>query len=206
MKDLLNQRWQKYRLNRDICKGISMNYELAHDILHKYTSTASLLKHAYAVEAAMRAYAQKYNEDESSWAAIGLVHDFDYEQFPDAHPGKGAEILKEMGVSDEIRNIILSHAEFTGVPRESLIAKVLFAVDELCGFIVAVTLVRPNKSLGEVKVKSVKKKLKDKAFAAKVNRDEIYHGAEELGVEFDEHVAFVINALQPVAHKLGLNP
>lgn len=183
-----------------------MKYDLAKEILFKYTNSSSLLKHAYAVEAAMRAYAKKFNEDESLWAAIGLVHDFDYEQFPDKHPYKGAEILKEMGVPEEIRNIILSHADFTGVSRESLASKTLFAVDELCGFIVAVTLVRPNKSLGEVRVKSVKKKMKDKAFAAKVNREEIYQGAKELGIDFDEHVEFVINALRPVAHKLELNP
>jgi putative nucleotidyltransferase with HDIG domain len=182
-----------------------MNYDQAESILNEYTSSKSLLKHAFAVEAAMRAYAKKFDEDENSWAAIGLLHDFDYERFPDEHPYKGEEILKEKGITEEIRKIVLSHAEFTGVARDSLIAKTLYAVDELCGFIVAVTLVRPNKALGEVKVKSVKKKLKDKAFAAKVNREEIYKGAEELGVDFDEHIAFVINALKPVAEKLELN-
>jgi predicted hydrolase (HD superfamily) len=183
-----------------------MNFEQAHNILHEYTHTKSLLKHAYAVEAAMRAYANKFGEDENRWGAIGLLHDFDYEQFPEEHPYKGETVLKEKGISEEIRQIIMSHAAYTGVARDSLVAKTLFAVDELCGFITAVTLVRPNKSLGEVKVKSVKKKLKDKAFAAKVNREEIYQGAEELGVDFDTHIAFVIDALRPVAEKLELNP
>jgi putative nucleotidyltransferase with HDIG domain len=183
-----------------------MTYEQASNILHEYTNTKSLLKHAYAVEAAMRAYAKKFDEDEKIWGAIGLLHDFDYEQFPEEHPYKGETLLKEKGIPEDIRKIIMSHAEYTGIARESLAAKTLYAVDELCGFIMAVTLVRPNKSLGEVKVKSVKKKLKDKAFAAKVNREEIYKGAEELGVDFDEHVAFVIESLIPAAEKLELNP
>jgi predicted hydrolase (HD superfamily) len=183
-----------------------MTGEEAQQILKEYTTTESLLKHAYAVEAAMRAYANKFGEDEQLWSAIGLIHDFDYDRYPEEHPYKGEIILKEKGVSEEIRNVILSHADYTGVPRESLVAKTLYAVDELSGFIIAVTLVRPNKSLGEVKVKSVKKKLKDKAFAAKVNREEIRKGAEDLGVDFDEHVAFVIDALRPIAGRLGLNP
>jgi putative nucleotidyltransferase with HDIG domain len=183
-----------------------MTGELAQQILKEYTTTESLLKHAYAVEAAMRAYARKFGADEQLWSAIGLIHDFDYERYPEEHPYKGDALLKEKGVSEEIRKVILSHADYTGVPRDSLVAKTLYAVDELCGFIIAVTLVRPTKSLGEVEVRSVKKKLKDKAFAAKVNREEIRKGAEELGVEFDEHVAFVIGALQPIAQKLGLNP
>ena len=183
-----------------------MNREQALEILYEYTETDSLRKHAYAVEAAMRSYAKKYNEDEELWGSVGLIHDFDYEKFPDDHPMKGSKILEEKGVSDEIRTTILGHAEFTGVSRETLIAKVLYAVDELCGFIIAVTLVRPTKSVSEVSVKSVKKKMKDKRFAAKVNRDEIRKGAEELGVDFDEHVTFVVNSLSPVAKELGLNP
>jgi len=175
-------------------------------ILKEYTQSESLLKHAYAVEAAMRAYAKKFAEDEELWGVVGLLHDFDYEKYPDEHPMKGSEILKEKGVSEEIRKAILGHANFSGVPRETLMAKALYAVDELCGFLVAVTLVRPNKSIGEVKVKSVKKKMKDKSFAAKVNRDEIREGAEELGVLFEEHVEFVIKALSQVAPELGLNP
>ena len=183
-----------------------MNREQALEILYEYTETESLRKHAYAVEAAMRSYAKKYNEDEALWGVVGLIHDFDYEKYPEEHPMKGSEILAEKGISEEIRTAILGHAEFTGVSRESLMAKVLYAVDELCGFIIAVTLVRPTKSVGEVSVKSVKKKMKDKRFAAKVNRDEIRNGAEELGVDFDEHVTFVIQSLSPVAKELGLNP
>jgi predicted hydrolase (HD superfamily) len=183
-----------------------MNREQALDILYEYTETDSLRKHAYAVEAAMRAYAHKYNEDPELWGSVGLIHDFDYEKYPENHPMKGNEILAEKGISEEIRNVIMGHAEFTGVNRDTLMAKVLYAVDELCGFIVAVTLVRPTRSVSEVSVKSVKKKMKDKRFAAKVNRDEIRKGAEELGVDFDEHVLFVIKALSPVAKDLGVNP
>ncbi len=182
-----------------------MNRDQALEILYEYTETESLRKHAFAVEAAMRAYAKKYDEDEELWGAVGLIHDFDYEKFPDEHPMKGSEILKEKGIPEELRTVILGHAEFTGVSRDSLMAKVLYAVDELCGFIVAVTLVRPTKSVSEVSVKSVKKKMKDKRFAAKVNREEIRKGAEELGVDFEEHVAFVVQALVPVASELGLN-
>jgi len=183
-----------------------MTREKALALLHEYTKSDSLRKHAYAVEAAMRAYARKYKQDEELWGSVGLIHDFDYEIYPDEHPQKGSEILAQKGISEELRKIILGHADFTGVPRESLMAKVLYAVDELCGFIIAVTLVRPNKSIGEVQVKSVKKKMKDKSFAAKVNRDEIRSGAEELGVDFDEHVNFVIQSLTTVAEKIGVNP
>jgi len=183
-----------------------MDRDFALELLHEFTKTESLRKHAYAVEAAMRAYAVKYNENEELWGSVGLMHDFDYEMYPDEHPTKGSEILKERGVSAEIRTVILGHADFTGVPRESLMAKVLYAVDELCGFITAVTLVRPTKSVGDVKVKSVKKKLKDKRFAAKVSREEIKKGPEELGIDFDEHIAFVVLSLVPVAETIGLNP
>ncbi len=183
-----------------------MNRKQALDILFEYTKTDSLRKHAYAVEAAMRAYAEQYGEDVELWGAVGLMHDFDYEMYPDEHPMKGSEILAEKGIAEDIRTAILGHADFSGVPRKTLMAKTLFAVDELCGFITAVTLVRPTRSVGEVEVKSVKKKMKDKRFAAKVNRDEIRQGAEELGVDFDDHVAFVIKSLVPVAEELGLNP
>ena len=183
-----------------------MTRDEALQILKEYTKSESLLKHAYAVEAAMRAYADKYDEDIELWGSVGLIHDFDYEMFPDNHPYKGSEILKDKGMSEEIRTAIMSHADFTGVPRDSLMAKTLFAVDELSGFITAVTLVRPTRALSEVKVKSVKKKMKDKSFAAKVNREEITKGTEELGVEFDEHVMFVIQAMSKVAGELGLNP
>jgi putative nucleotidyltransferase with HDIG domain len=174
-------------------------------ILKEYTKSESLLKHAFAVEAAMRAYAQKFGEDKELWGVVGLLHDFDYEQFPDEHPAKGQEILKDKGASEEIRTAIMGHADYTGVPRETRMAKTLYAVDELSGFITAVTLVRPTRALSEVKVKSVKKKMKDKRFAAKVNREEIIRGAEELGVDFAEHVEFVIHALKPVAAEIGLN-
>ena len=183
-----------------------MTREETFAILSEYTKSESLLKHGYAVEAAMRAYAKKYGEDEELWGNVGLLHDFDYEKFPDEHPMKGSEILKEKGVSDEMRTAILSHADFSGVPRETLMAKTLYAVDELSGFLTAVTLVRPTKALSEVKMKSVKKKMKDKRFAAKVNREEITRGAEELGVDFTEHVEFMITALSGVSDSLGLNP
>jgi predicted hydrolase (HD superfamily) len=183
-----------------------MNRDQALAILYEYTETDSLRKHAYSVEAAMRAYAKKYNENEELWGAVGLIHDFDYEKFPDEHPMKGSEILAEKGISEEIRTVILGHADYTGVNRDTLMAKTLYAVDELCGFIIAVTLVRPTKSVGEVSVKSVKKKMKDKRFAAKVNRDEIRKGADELGLDFEEHVNFVTQSLVNVAPDLGLNP
>lgn len=183
-----------------------MTRDKALEILKEYTKSESLLKHAYAVEAAMRAYAKKHNEDEELWAVVGLLHDFDYEMYPDEHPMKGSEILAAKGVSEEIRTAILGHADFSGVPRETLMARALYAVDELSGFITAVTLVRPNRALSEVKLKSVRKKMKDKSFAAKVNREEIIRGAQELGVDFAEHVEFMIKAMSAVAGKLGLNP
>jgi predicted hydrolase (HD superfamily) len=183
-----------------------MTRQSALEILNEYTKSESLLKHAYSVEAAMRAYAQKFGEDIERWGVTGLLHDFDYEMYRDEHPYKGNKILKEKNVDGDILTAIMGHATFSGVVRESLMAKTLFAVDELSGFITAVTLVRPTKALSEVKVKSVKKKMKDKRFAAKVNRDEILQGAEELGVDFDEHVQFVINAMSGIAKELGLNP
>jgi len=175
------------------------------DLLFEYTKTESLRKHALAVEAAMRAYARKQNEDEEKWGTVGLLHDFDYEmypQFPD-HPMKGSEILKQRGYSDEIRTTILSHVPDTNVPRDTPIAKTLFAADELCGFIIACALIRPNK-IADLEGSSVKKKLKDKAFARAVSREDIYKGAEELGVNFDEHLRFVIDALRAVSRDLGL--
>jgi len=183
-----------------------MTREIALEVLKEYTKSESLLKHAFAVEAAMRSYAQKYNENIELWGITGLLHDFDYEMFPDKHPYKGNQILKEKNVDEDILTAIMGHATFSGVARESLMAKVLFAVDELSGFITAVTLVRPTKALSEVKVKSVKKKMKDKRFAAKVNREEMIQGAEELGVDFDEHILFVVKAMSGIAENLGLNP
>jgi putative nucleotidyltransferase with HDIG domain len=178
----------------------------AYQLLTEYTSKDGLIKHALAVEAAMRGYARKFGEDEESWGIVGLLHDFDYEKYPDLkdHPMKGAGILKQKGIPEEWITAILGHASHTGVPRESLMAKTLFAVDELCGFITAVAYVRPSRQLAEVKVKSVKKKMKDKAFARQVNREEIRQGAEELGIPLDEHIDLVIKAMQSVAGDLGL--
>ena len=183
-----------------------MNRDQALSLLYEFTQTDSLRKHAYAVEAAMRAYAIKYHENEDLWGAVGLIHDFDYEKYPDEHPMKGAKILEERGIPEDVRRAILGHADYTGVSRDTLMAKTLYAVDELCGFIIAVTLVRPTKSVSDVSVKSVRKKMKDKRFAAKVNRGEIRKSCEELGVDFDDHVSFVIQSLSPIAPTLGLNP
>lgn len=175
-------------------------------ILKEYTKSDSLLKHAFAVEACVKAYAEKFNEDINYWSCVALLHDFDYEMFPseNEHPYKGSEILKEKGFSDEFRKAILSHADYTGVKRETLLEKTLYACDELAGFITAVTYVRPNKSIEEVEVKSVKKKMKDKAFAKAVSREDIKHGAEELGIELDEHIQFCINAMKKEKELLGL--
>jgi predicted hydrolase (HD superfamily) len=159
-----------------------------------------------AVEACMRAYARKFEADEELWGTVGVIHDFDYEKYPtpQEHPYKGNEILKERGYSDEIRRAIMSHAEYTGVTRDTPMEKTLFACDELAGFITAVALVKPGKSLAEVEVKSVRKKMKDKAFARSVSRDDIINGARELGVDLDEHIAFCIEALKGIAGELGL--
>lgn len=183
-----------------------MNREDAYQLLTEYTKKDGLLKHALSVEIAMRAYARKFGEDEESWGIVGLLHDFDYEMYPsqEDHPFRGAEILREKGYPEEWVLAILSHANYSGVPRDTLMAKTLFAVDELSGFITAVTYVRPNKTVAEVKVKSVKKKLKDKRFAAQVSREDIREGAEGLGVDLDEHIEFVIAAMQEKADVLGL--
>jgi len=177
-------------------------------ILHEFTKSESLRKHALAVEAAMRAYARKFGEDEDYWGVVGLLHDFDWEIHPSLpdHPLKGAEILRERGVDEGLIQDVLSHADHTGVERDTLVRKTLFAVDELTGFIIAVALVRPSRSLADLKAKSVTKKMKDKSFAAGVNRDDIRAGAEELGVELSEHIQFVIEALRPIGAELGLNP
>ena len=180
--------------------------EQAWGLLTEFTQSESLRKHALTVEACMRAYAHKFSEDVYLWAVVGLLHDFDYEKWPslDDHPYKGNEILKERGYSDEIRNAILSHAEYTGVPRVTPMEKALFACDELAGFITAVALVKPGKSLAEVDAKSVRKKMKDKAFARSVNRNDIAQGAAELGVELEEHIAFCIEAMKGISDQLGL--
>ena len=183
-----------------------MTREDAYQLLTEYTKKEGLLMHALSVEAAMRAYAKKFNEDEEAWGIVGLLHDFDYEKYPtlEQHPMEGAKILREKGYPEEWIQAILSHGDHTGVPRDNLMRKALFAVDELCGFITAVAYVRPSRKLEEVTVKSVKKKMKDKRFAAQVNRDDIRNGAADLGVELDEHIDFVIKAMQGIANKLGL--
>src|ERR1041384_3897659 len=175
-------------------------------LLTEFTQSESLRKHALAVEACMRAYARKFSGDENLWGVVGLLHDFDYEKWPslDDHPYRGNEILKERGYSEEIRRAIMSHAEYTGVTRDSQMEKALFACDELAGFITAVALVRPGKSLAEVDTKSVRKKMKDKAFARSVNRDDIVNGARDLAVDLDEHITFCIDALKVIAGELGL--
>lgn len=180
--------------------------EYCYSILCEFTKSESLIKHALAVEACLRAYAIKYNEDEGYWGNVALLHDFDYEMFPtaDGHPFKGNEILKEKGFSDEFRNAIMSHADYTGVPRNSMLEKVLFACDELAGFLTAVAYVRPSRSIEEVEVKSVLKKMKDKAFARAVNRDDIKNGAQGLGFSLEEHIQFCINAMKDKKDLLGL--
>lgn len=175
-------------------------------LLTEFTQSESLRKHALAVEACMRAYADKFSADQDLWGVVGLLHDFDYDRYPslEDHPYKGNEILKERGYSEEIRRAIMSHAEYTGVTRDTPMEKAIFACDELAGFITAVALIKPGKSLAEVDVKSVRKRMKDKAFARKVNRGDIINGAAELGVDLDEHIGFCIVALKDVAKELGL--
>lgn len=175
-------------------------------ILHEFTQTESLRKHAYAVEAAMRAYARKLGEDEELWGVVGLLHDFDYERYPTMpdHPFRGAEILRERGVDEEIVQAGLAHADFTDVPRDTPLRKAIFAVDELAGFIIAVALVRPSKQLADVEVKSVRKKMKDKGFAAAVSREDLQRGAEEMGVPLEEHIETVLEGMKLVAGELGL--
>src|SRR5437016_9176576 len=180
--------------------------EQAWGLLTEFTQSESLRKHALAVEACMRAYARKLGGDENLWGVVGLLHDFDYEKWPslEDHPYRGNEILAERGWPDEIRRAIMSHAEYSGVTRDTPMEKALFACDELAGFITACTLVKPSKSLAEVEAKSVRKKMKDKAFARSVNRDDITQGALELGVELEDHIAFCIEAMKAVAAELGL--
>lgn len=183
-----------------------MNREDAWALLCEYTQSAGLRKHALAVEAAMRAYARRFGEDEERWAVVGLLHDFDYEIHPtlDQHPQDGAKILRERGYPEDVVYAVLSHAEHLGMERKSPMDKAIYAVDELTGLITAVALVKPGKSLDEVDARSVRKKMKDKAFARSVNRDDVVKGAEILGVDLDEHIAFVIEAMKEVADELGL--
>ncbi len=175
-------------------------------LLYEYTKSDSLRRHALGVEQAMRKMAEKYNGNSVEWGLTGLLHDFDYEMYPtlEDHPYKGNKILKEQNYPESICNAIMGHATYTGVPRDTDMAKALFAVDELTGFIFAVTYVRPSKSIFEVKPKSVKKKLKQKSFAASVLREDIYQSMEELNVDMTEHIQFVIDALKEKAEELGL--
>jgi len=180
-------------------------------ILYEFTQSDSLRKHMLAVEAAMRAYAEKFGEDPERWGLAGLIHDFDYERWPNqehsptnGHPAEGVRILRERGWPEDVLEAILGHAQYSGVPRTSRMAKTLFAVDELTGLVTATALVRPSKSVHEVDARSVRKKMKDKAFARGVNRDDVIGGAEELGVELDAHIQFVIEAMRRSAPALGL--
>jgi putative nucleotidyltransferase with HDIG domain len=183
-----------------------MDRNQALEILHEFTKSESLRKHALAVEACVAAYARHFGEDETKWSVTALLHDFDYEVHPDApdHPMKGEPILAARGVNEEIRRAILSHANYSGVPRESPLEKTLFACDELAGFLTACAYVRPGKSILEVEVPSVKKKLKDKSFAKSVSRDDITSGAAALGLELDQHIEFCIAAMRERATELGL--
>ena len=178
----------------------------AWELLCEYTKGDSLRKHALGVEAVMRAYAHHYECDADRWGMVGLLHDFDYERYPsmDGHPLKGSEILQELGYPDDIRYAILCHAPYLGFERQSLMDKAILAVDELVGFITAVALVQPSKRVADVKVSSVKKKLKDKAFARSVNREDIYLGVADLGISLDDHIAFTVQAMTEVAKELGL--
>ena len=182
------------------------NREAAWSLMCEFTQSESLRKHMLAVEACMRAYARKFGEDEDKWGLVGLLHDFDYEKYPtqEQHPFVGNKVLEERGYSEEVRRAILSHADYSGVKRETRMEKTLFACDELAGFITASALVKPNKSLAEVEAKSVRKKMKDKAFARSVSRDDIINGAADLGVDLEEHITFCIEAMKGIAGELGL--
>lgn len=180
-------------------------------LMHEYTASESLRKHMLSVEAAMRAYAERFGEDPELWGLAGLLHDFDYERFPNSahsateeHPAHGVGVLRERGYPEDILQAIMGHAAYTGVPRESAMAKTLFAVDELTGLITATALVKPSRSVHDVDARSVRKKMKDKAFARGVSREDVIRGAEELGVELDAHIAFVVEAMQASAAAIGL--
>ena len=180
-------------------------------LMHEYTASDALRKHMYAVEIAMRAMAERSGEDPDAWALVGLLHDFDYERYPNSehsategHPAEGVRLLAAEGFPEPMQRAILGHATYSGVPRDTPMARALFAVDELAGFLVACALVRPSRSLQDLEVSSVKKKLKDKAFARGVSREDVVRGAEELGVPLDEHIAFVLAALRPHERALGL--
>jgi putative nucleotidyltransferase with HDIG domain len=193
-------------MEMDQINGAELNRNQAWSLLCEYTQSESLRKHMLAVEACMRAYARKFGEDENKWGITGLLHDFDYEKYPTPaeHPFVGNKILEERGYPEDVRRAILSHADYSGVKRESRMEKTLYACDEIAGFITASALVKPNKSLAEVEAKSVRKKMKDKAFARSVNRDDIINGAADLGVDLEEHIAFCIDAMKAIAGELGL--
>ena len=181
------------------------------ELMHEYTRSEALRRHMYAVEIAMRAMAERSGEDPERWGLVGLLHDFDYERFPndahspvDEHPAEGVRILAARGLPDDMQRAILGHATYTGVPRETAMARALFAVDELCGFLVACALVRPSKSLADLEVSSVRKKLKDKGFARGVSREDVLRGAEEIGTPLEEHIGFVLEALRPHERAIGL--
>ena len=189
----------------------SFTRDKALELMHEYTPSEGLRRHMYAVETAMRACARQCGADEDAWGLTGLLHDFDYERYPneehsatEGHPAYGVALLRERGFPEQLCRAILAHASYSGVPRDTAVARALFAVDELCGFLVACALVRPSRSLGDLTVRSVRKKLRDKAFARGVDRDELVRGAEELGVGLDEHILFVIEALRPEEGRLGL--
>jgi predicted hydrolase (HD superfamily) len=188
-----------------------LSREQALALVHEYTESDALRKHMYAVEAAMRAMAIKHGADPDYWGLVGLVHDFDYQRWPNAehsptegHPAEGVRILAARGLPEDAQRAILGHATYSGVPRDTPMAKALFAVDELCGFLVACALVRPSRSFDDLEVSSVKKKLKDKAFARGVSREDVFRGAEELGVPLEEHIGFLLAALRPHQRALGL--
>jgi putative nucleotidyltransferase with HDIG domain len=179
--------------------------------MHEYTASDALRKHMYAVEIAMRAMAEQAGEDPEEWGLVGLLHDFDYERFPNSahspteeHPAEGVRILAQQGFPESMQRAILGHARYSGVPRDTPLARALFAVDELAGFLVACALVRPSRSLQDLEVSSVRKKLKDKAFARGVSREDVILGAEELGVPLEEHIKFMLEALRPHERRLGL--
>lgn len=185
---------------------VEMDRQQAWNLLCEFTKSDNLRRHALAVEACVTAYARKFGEDENKWSVTALLHDFDWEIHPELpdHPVKGQPILEERGVDPEIRRAILSHADFTGVPRESMLEKTLFACDELAGFLTACSYVKPNRSIYEVDTKSVRKKLKDKAFARSVNRDDIVNGAAAMNIDLDQHIEFCIEAMKQRAAELGL--
>ena len=181
------------------------------ELMHEYTQSEALRRHMYAVEIAMRAMAERSGEDPERWGLVGLLHDFDYERFPndahspvDEHPAEGVRILAAQGLPDDMQRAILGHATYTGVPRDTAMARALFAVDELCGFLVACALVRPSKSLADLEVASVRKKLKDKGFARGVSREDVLRGAEGIGTPLEEHIGFVLEALRPHERAIGL--